>query len=86
MDLNKGAMFNYEGIGFAQFLMILPIIGIPYLVYLPLSFWVNDHAGLLALGLLGLGGMVAFPKLSAISVKKVLKNRYEISSTFRQEL
>ncbi len=86
MDLNKGAIFNYEGIGLAQFLMILPILGIPYLVYLPFSYWLNDHAGLGALALLGLGGMVAFPKLSAISVKKVLKNRYEISSSFRQEL
>jgi hypothetical protein len=86
MDLNKGAMFNYEGVGLAQFLMILPILGIPYLIYLPISIWLNDYAGLLALALLGLGGMVAFPKLSAISVNKVLKNKYEISSSFRQEL
>ncbi|WP_114752652.1 DUF5687 family protein [Pleomorphovibrio marinus] len=86
MDLNKGAIFNYEGVGIAQFLMIIPILGIPYLIYLPISILVSDYAGLLALALLGLGGLIAFPKLSDISVKKVLRNRYEISSSFRQEL
>jgi hypothetical protein len=32
MDLNKGAMFNYEGVGAAQFLIIIPLMAGPYLV------------------------------------------------------
>jgi hypothetical protein len=86
MDLNKGAMFNYEGIGIAQFLMVVPMMAAPYVVFLPAAYLFGDYAGLIALGCIGLLGMIAYPKLSAISVQKVLNNRYEISSSFRQEL
>jgi hypothetical protein len=86
MDLNKGAMFNYEGIGAAQFLMILPMFLAPYAVYLPIWFLFNEYVGLLALGIFGLIGMLAFEPLSQININRVLKNRYEISSSFRQEL
>ncbi len=86
MDLNKGAMFNYEGVGIAQFFMIIPMMGAPYLVYLPFALFINQYAGLLALGILGITGILVFPKLSALSINRVMQNRYEISSSFRQEL
>lgn len=86
MDLNKGAMFNYEGVGIAQFLMIIPLLVTPYFVFLPASYLGGDHTGLIILGLFGLLGIMAFPKLSSLSVQKAINNRYEISSSFRQEL
>ncbi|AMQ54819.1 hypothetical protein AO498_00325 [Algoriphagus sanaruensis] len=86
MDLNKGAMFNYEGVGAAQFLIIIPLLVAPYLVYLPFSLLISDTAGLIALGAAGLIGLLAFRPLSQININRVLSNRYEISSSFRQEL
>ena len=86
MDLNKGAMFNYEGIGAAQFLMILPMFVAPYAIYVPFWLLINEYAGLLALGVIGLLGLLAFKPLSQIIINRVLSNRYEISSSFRQEL
>lgn len=86
MDLNKGAMFNYEGVGAAQFLIIIPLMAGPYLVYLPFSYLINDYAGLAALGLTGLAGILAFRPLSQLIINRLLANRYEISSSFRQEL
>ncbi len=86
MDLNKGAMFNYEGVGAAQFLMIIPMMVAPYVVYLPFALLINEYAGLAALGTMGIIGILAFNKLSQININRVLSNRYEISSSFRQEL
>ena len=86
MDLNKGAMFNYEGVGAAQFLMILPMFLAPYAVYVPFWLLFNEYVGLLALGTIGLVGLLAFKPLSQININRVLTNRYEISSSFRQEL
>lgn len=86
MDLNKGAMFNYEGVGAAQFLMILPMFLAPYAVYIPFWLLFNEYIGLLALGFIGLMGLLAFKPLSQININRVLSNRYEISSSFRQEL
>jgi hypothetical protein len=86
MDLNKGAMFNYEGVGIAQFLMMIPIFIGPYIIYFPFALLINQYAGLLALAIVGMIGIIAFPYLSNLAVQKVLRNRYEISSSFRQEL
>ncbi|MDN3205487.1 DUF5687 family protein [Algoriphagus sediminis] len=86
MDLNKGAMFNYEGVGAAQFLMIIPMMILPYVIYLPFAFLVSEYAGLIALGVLGAVGIVFFKPLMAINLKRLLAQRYEISSSFRQEV
>ena len=86
MDLNKGAMFNYEGIGAAQFLIIIPMMAGPYIIYLPFSILIGDYAGLLALGIAGIMGLLGFKKLAQINIDRIKSNRYEISSSFRQEL
>ncbi|MFC3878539.1 DUF5687 family protein [Algoriphagus namhaensis] len=86
MDLNKGAMFNYEGVGAAQFLIIIPLIVIPYAIYLPFALLINDYVGLAALGSVGLLGLIFSKKLININVKRVLNQRYEVSSSFRQEV
>lgn len=86
MDLNKGAMFNYEGVGAAQYLIFIPMLAGPYLVYLPFSLLLGDYAGLLALGIAGIAGLLGFKQLSQININKIKSNRYEISSSFRQEL
>ncbi|TNF40352.1 MAG: hypothetical protein EP311_09085 [Cytophagales bacterium] len=86
MDLNKGAMFNYEGMGAAQWLMFIPMLIFPYVIYIPFFLLFNDVAGVIALGVIGLIGLVAFKPLSQININRVLNNRYEISSSFRQEL
>lgn len=85
MDLNKGAMFNYEGVGAAQFLIIIPMMAGPYIIYLPFSLLFNDYVGLLALAISGIIGILAFKPLSQININRINSNRYEISSSFRQE-
>jgi hypothetical protein len=86
MDLNKGAMFNYEGVGIAQFLMIIPMLIAPYIIYLPFALLIGQYAGLAAMAVTGGLGLLAFPKLTQIAVRRVHENRYQISSSFRQEV
>jgi len=86
MDINKGAVFNYEGVGIAQFLMIIPMMGVPYLIFIPMSLLFGDISGLLALGTIGVLGIIAFPKLSDFAVQRILANKYQVSASFRQEL
>lgn len=86
MDLNKGAIFNYEGMGISQFLMIIPLIMAPYLVFLPFALWIHDYAGLVALGIAGLFGILVSPIILEKIQDRVTQKKYEISSSFRQEL
>lgn len=86
MDLNKGAMFNYEGVGAAQFLIMIPAIALPYAIYLPIAMLGDQYIALFVLGLLGVGGILFAPKAIDILVDRVMENKYEISASFRQEI
>lgn len=86
MDLNKGSMFNYEGMGISQFLMFIPLIAAPYAVFLPFAYLFGDYAGLLAMSIAGSFGILVFRRISASIAEKIIQNKYEISSSFRQEL
>lgn len=86
MDINKSAMFNYEGLGAAQFLMFLPMIAIPYIIYLPFALTMGYEAGLTVLTLFGLIGIVLYRQFTRFLINQLYKNRYGISSSFRQEI
>lgn len=86
MDISKGGMFNYEGVGAAQFLLGLPFLLLPFVVFLPFALLVGDYFGLAVLAGLGITGMAFYDRLSDICVRKLVRNRYRISSSFRQEL
>ncbi len=66
--------------------MIIPMMVAPYVIYLPFAMFFNFYAGLAALGTVGVVGIIFFNKLSTININRFLKNLYEISSSFRQEL
>lgn len=84
MDINKGAMFNYDGVGFAQFLMAIPFFIAPYIVYAPVALFVNNYAALAALSITSLIGLLFFNRLTEVSIRIVENNRYKISSFFRR--
>lgn len=85
MDLSKGSFFNYEGVGAAQYLMIIPMVIIPYLIFVPFSLIFDTYIGLLAMAIVGTIGIIFNGKLSMIAVNSLIKNKYEISTSFRQE-
>ena len=84
MDINKGGMFNYDGIGVAQLLMAIPFFIAPYIVYAPVAIFLNNYAALAALSFAGLIGILFFNRLTEVSVSIVENNRYKISSFFRR--
>lgn len=86
MDINKNAMFNYEGLGAAQFLMVLPMIAIPYIIYLPFALTMGYEMGLAVLAVIGLIGIIFFRQIIRFLINQLYKNRYGISSSFRQEI
>lgn len=86
IDLDRGGLFNYEGMGASQFLMAFPILFVPYLVYLPFALWVGADVGLFVLGAMGLLGIIFYKRLTQFQVNRLLNNRYKTSASFRREL
>ncbi|MES2108916.1 MAG: DUF5687 family protein [Bacteroidota bacterium] len=83
MDLSKGAAFNWEGIGSNQWILSLPLLITPYIIYGPLALLHYANTGLALLGLIGLTGVLTrgfwIKKLEADFYNK----RYTIAEGFR---
>jgi len=85
IDLKKGATFNYEGVGAAQWLMSIPLLLGPYLFYLPFSLMGYPTAGILAVGGVGLLGILFRSYLLEVTVRRLEQRRYTIAAGFRKD-
>lgn len=84
MDINKGAMFNYDGIGLSQFLMAIPFFLAPYIIYMPVYIVFDAYTALAAVCVTGLTGILFQKQFINMSVKLLDRNRHKISSSFRR--
>lgn len=85
IDLNKGAAFNYEGVGAAQFLILIPIMLLPYAFYGPFLAIGKGEIGLAVLGLLGLVGFLLRDKSITYLTNTLTNNRHQIAAGFRAQ-
>ena len=63
IDLNQRAAFNYQGTGAVQWIIGLPLMLLPMGIFAVFYFAINFEAGIGALTILGLLGMVFHQKL-----------------------
>ena len=83
IDLGKGAFLNWEGVGAAQFLIILPIMFLPMLIY-----WIGSKIGGMYIGLgiiagLGIIGiMLKTPIINALAAQ-FERRKYIMTSGFK---
>ena len=85
VDLKKGAAFNYEGVGVAQWIMAIPILAGPYVFYFPFSMAGLPDLGIVAVGVAGLIGIALRPQLLAITTKRLTEKKYAIAAGFRKD-
>jgi len=86
MDINKSVFFNYEGVGVAQFLIMIPYLFIPYAIYLPLAFFFNPATGLAVLTILSVIAIAFNDRLLELSARRLHRNRYRVAASFRSEI
>jgi hypothetical protein len=83
VDTNKGAAMNYEGFSMSLFLIIIPIMVVPIVLYHGCKLMGYPNLGIYITGLIGLIGFIFNDKLIDISVVMFKKNRYKIGTAFR---
>lgn len=54
IDLSKGGSFNWEGVGASQWILSIPLLITPFLIYLPISYSGYPKIGLGAIAITGL--------------------------------
>jgi hypothetical protein len=85
MDLSKGAMMNYQGVGVNNFILVLPLLAIPAILYTLISLVFSYIPAVLTLGGLGILGALFSQSLIRLAVKNFEKRRYRIAEGYRQK-
>jgi len=85
IDLSKAAAFNWEGVGASQWLVSLPLLLTPFVIYLPLNLLGHPDLGLTLLAATGL----IFIFTRDFWIKKLeadfYKHKYTIAEGFRNK-
>lgn len=85
INLKHPGSINMEGMGAAQWLMGIPLIATPYIVYIPLSLLGYSIAGLVSVGLLGVIGILLKNANIDFTTQRLGNNRHILASNFRKE-
>lgn len=85
MDLSKGAMMNYQGVGLNNFLIALPLIVGPIVLFLPVSFLFGYEAAVVVLATLGILGFAMHRIIIKSAVKHFESRRYLIAEGYRNK-
>lgn len=85
LDLNQKSAFSFQGVGAAQWIMGLPVILGPMILYIPFAIWGTFYMAMAAFFLMGLLGIVFRNRLISMSAKRAERLKYSIGSSFRSE-
>ena len=78
IDLNKGSMMNYQGVGAAQFLIGLPVVIGPMIIYGIFSGIWGAYIGILTIAIAGLIGIALRKIFFNAIAKKLQKDKYKL--------
>lgn len=85
MDLSRGAAFNYQGVGASQFIIMLPLMLLPVIIFSLLNIYFDSMASVTVLGILGLAGLLFHKPLMNMAVKRFISRRHKIAEGFREK-
>ena len=83
IDLSKGSAFNWEGVGASQWILSLPLLVSPFIVYYPFSAMGYPDAGIAFIGFSGLIFILTRDFWLNLLIKQFQKKRFTIAEGFR---
>lgn len=83
IDPNEGGMFNHSGFGISHYLIMLPLMGLPFAIYGLGWIMGGTTTALMLVGGIGILGIIFNNKLIGYCVSLFKRNRYRISKAFR---
>lgn len=84
LDLSKGGNFNWQGVGATQWILGIPLIVLPFLIYLPFGIQNQPFWGLIAIGVFGLITLAMRELWIKWLTNLFIKQRYNIAEGFRE--
>lgn len=85
MDLSKGSVFNYQGVGGRHFVLMIPLLLLPLFIYLPFGIMDQSNAGFAMIGGLGVLGLLFREKMLERISQRFISKRHFMSEGFRNK-
>ena len=85
IDLNTSAFGNTQGTSATQFLIIIPVVLFPALMFWLFNKFVGGHSGYIAIAAVGLICLILKNQLMNFIEKKYIKNKYVMINAFEKE-
>lgn len=85
IELDQRAAFNYQGTGAVQWLVGLPLMLLPMLIFIAFYYTIGFELGIIGITLLGLLGIVFHQKLMKFITGKYQNSKYKMIEAFSQE-
>ena len=85
VDISKGATFNYQGTGAAQWLYSLIVVIVGAVIYLPFALLINQWSGIAALGIAGLISLLMQDWWLDKITLEFQKQKYKMLEGFREK-
>jgi hypothetical protein len=85
LNLTKGAAFNYQGTGAAQWLYSFVILIVGAAIYLPFALLINSWSGIAAIGILGLISFLMQDWWLDKITMQFQKHKYKMLEGFREK-
>lgn len=84
IDLSKGSAFNYQGTGAAQWVIVIPLMVVPLLIFQGFNILDMPVIGLAALAALGVLGLATHSYFIKQTIKNFKEKKYINAAGYRQ--
>jgi hypothetical protein len=85
IDLNQRAAFNYQGTGAVQWLIGIPLMIVPMILFALINWLIGFEAGIAMLIIMGIIGIVLHKKLMRYIIQKYIDSKYKMIDAFSQD-
>ena len=85
IDVQNKSTMNFEGVSFLHFLLMIPIVVIPYAIIYISRFFYSEYVGLAFLAVISILGIIFHQKIIDFILRLFVQNKYKIAHTFRTE-
>ncbi len=85
IDLDKSAFANYQGTSATQFIVIIPILGLPMLLFALFNYFLGFNSGIIAIATVGIITIVFKNYFMNLIEKKYLRDKYAAIHAFSKK-
>jgi len=83
--LDQKAAFNFQGTGAVQWIIGLPLMALPMLIFALLNYFINFEVAIGAIIILGLLGIAFHQRIMRLITKKYQDSKYKMIDAFSQD-